>query len=242
MEPAMLPGDIILVSKMTYGVRLLNPVIYFKQKKIEYFRTRGWSSIKKGDTFVFNWPEFKKSTDSSTDIYGDCLVKRCYTLPEDTVIIKNERIINEKNNYGGEIYEPGMGDIQRKHNLFPRDSSLRWSLDKYGPLYVPGRGQTINLTKQIVYWYKDILLYENPNARIKDSTLVIDGKTVLKYTFQHNYYFMLGDNFYNSYDSRYWGFLPDANVIGKAIVVLFSIDPYENGLKKIRWRRFFKLI
>lgn len=236
MEPALLPGDFILVSKMSYGARLLKPVKFFKQKKIEYVRTKGWSSIKKGDTFVFNIPRYNKYPDSSATIYGTCLVKRCYALPGASVIIKNEGINNERNT------DAGIVGIQRKYNLFPRDSSLHWSLDNYGPLYVPARGQTMSLTKQFVFRYKDILLYENPAGYIKDSSLIIDGKTVLHYTFQHNYYFMLGDNFYNSNDSRYWGFVPDANIIGKAVVILFSMDPDENGLNKIRYKRFFKLI
>lgn len=242
MEPALLSGDIILVCKMSYGARLLKPVKFFKQKKIEYVRTKGWSSIKKGDTFVFNIPRYNKYPDSSATIYGTCLVKRCYALPGDCVLINNERIslMNElKNerikNVG--INDAGMVGIQRRYNLFPHDSSLDWSLDNYGPLYVPAKGDVMELTKRNVFWYKDILRYENPYVRIKDSTLLIDGKTVLQYTFQHNYYFMLGDNFYNSNDSRYWGFVPEQFIIGKAVLILFS-----KGEDGFRWKRLFKII
>jgi signal peptidase I len=100
-------------------------------------------------------------------------------------------------------------------------------------LYVPAKGQVTELTKRNVSWYRNILRYENPNCEIRDSSLIINGESVIRYTFQRNYYFMLGDNFYNSFDSRYWGFVPDANVIGKAVVILFSMDPDENGLNKI---------
>ncbi|MCX6327676.1 MAG: signal peptidase I [Bacteroidia bacterium] len=266
MEPALLPGDFILVSKMSYGARLLKPVKFFKQKKIEYVRTKGWSSIKKGDIFVFNMPMYNKLSDSSSNIYGACLVKRCYGLPGDTVLINNDarsandsaaQMTAQPNDFNNEgislmkelrnerinnevINDAGMNGMQRKYSFFPRDSSLRWSLDNYGPLYVPAKGQIMELTKRNVSWYRNILRYENPNSHIKDRSLMIDSKTVLQYTFQHNYYFMLGDNFYNSRDSRYWGFVPDNNVIGKVAMILFSIDPNGSGFKKFRLSRFLK--
>lgn len=231
MEPELLPGDIILVSKMSYGARLLNPVKFFKHKQIEYVRTKGWGPIKKGDIFVFNWPRYNISYNSGLSIYGGFVVKRCYGLPGDSVLIKNIRINNER-----------IADIQQIDNLFPHDSLLDWSLNNYGPLYVPAKGRSMKLTKRNVCWYKDILLYENPNSYIKDSSLIEDDNPVLQYTFQHNYYFMLGDNFYNSEDSRYWGFVPDGNVISKVAVVLFSIDPNGYGLNKFRWSRVLKII
>ena len=241
MEPAILPGDIIMVSKMSYGARVLKPMKFLKHKKIEYVRTKGWNSIKKGDTFVFNYPVYDSYSGSSPNIYGHCLVKRCYALPGDSVIINNEGINNE-GIWNERTKNDGMPEIQNRGNAFPYDTILDWSVGNYGPLYVPAKGQSMELTKRNVCWYKDILRYENPYNHIKDSLLTIDGKTVLRYTFQHNYYFMLGDNFYNSNDSRYWGFVPDGNVIGKVVVVLFSIDPDEFGLKKIRWSRLLKII
>lgn len=236
MEPALFPGDLILVSKMSYGARLLKPAPFFKQKKIEYFRTKGWNRIKKGDEFVFNYPDYYSYSDSFPNIYGTCLVKRCFALPGDCVLIKNEKIGNEK------ISNEESGGFQHGSNLFPYDSSFNWSLGNYGPLYVPAKGQSMELTKKNVYWYKDILRYENPKARIKDSSLIINAESIFQYTFRHNYYFMLGDNFYNSQDSRYWGLVPEENVIGKAVIVLFSIDQNESGLNKIRWKRFFKVV
>jgi len=231
MEPALLPGDIILVSKMSYGARLLNPIKFFLKKKVEYVRTIGWNHIKKGDEFVFNHPDYNSFSDSFPNIYGTCLVKRCFALPGDSVIIKNGEIIN------GKTFEGRMVEAKHKKKVFPYDSTLNWSVGDYGPLYVPAKGHTMNLTKHTVFWYKDILRYENPNSRIKDSPLVIDDKTILHYTFKHNYYFMLGDNFYNSNDSRYWGFVPDENIVGKAVIILFSY-----GEEGFRWNRILKII
>jgi len=239
MEPALLPGDIIIVSNMSYGARVLKPVKFFKQKKAEYIRTSGWSSVKKGDIFVFNWPNYNASFDSTKTYYGDPVVKRCYALPGDSVKIKNEKIKGLKN-VG--MNEAGA-DFQIDLNLFPYDSTLSWSVDNYGPLYVPAKGELIELTKRNVSWYKDILRFENPGDRILDRCLISnDGKRLLQYSFKHNYYFMLGDNFYGSEDSRFWGFVPEGNVIGKTGFVLFSLDPLTTGFKKIRWNRIMKIL
>lgn len=234
MKPLLLPGDIILVSKINYGARLLKPLKYFKHKNREYVRTLGWSAPKEGDIFVFNWPDYNNSIDSRSTIFGEPLVKRFCGLPGSTVLLKGNNKKNES------LWNVKSDDSQGKNDLFPYDSIINWSLSNYGPLYVPAKGQTIEMTKKNVCWYKDILLFENPDSQIKDNSFIIGDKTVLHYSFQHNYYFAIGDNFYNSQDSRYWGFIPDINIIGKVVMVVFSIDPNGNGLKKIRFNRFLK--
>jgi signal peptidase I len=236
MEPTLQPGDIILVSKMSYGARVLKPVKFFKQNKIEYVRMKGWSKVKKGDVFVFNIPRYNKYLDSTLTIYGACLVKRCYGMPGDTILIKNEGIKESR------IRNEEMRSDQPDDRLFPRDTTLNWSLNNYGPLYVPARGKQMDMTKRNVTWYKKFIRYESQYNQVNDSVLLVSGEPVFQYTFQHDYYFMLGDNFYNSNDSRYWGFVPDDNIIGKAVMILFSIDPDENGIKKFCWSRFLKKI
>jgi len=225
----------------------LNVVKFFREKRIEYSRIKGWSSIKKGDSFVFNYPRYKQLPDSSSTFYGIYLVKRCYALPGDSVIINTESISSMKEfiNCENKSVNFDNGEIKRvgyEYDLFPHDTTLNWSLDNYGPLYVPAKEQSISLTKKNICWYKDILLYENQDSELKDSTFLIKGHQISNYTFLHNYYFMLGDNFYNSQDSRYWGFVPDDNLIGKAVQVLISLDPLEKGINKIRWKRLFKFI
>jgi signal peptidase I len=231
MDPSILPGDILLISKMSYGTRLVK---LNNQKKVGYFRTKGFSSIKKNDVFVFNWPNYEKFSETGFGIYGDYVVKRCFGLPGDSVNIKKAERSEDDGN--GRYYGESP-------SLFPHDSTLTWTVDKYGPLYVPAKGDSMILTKRNVAWYKDILQFENPDCKIIDSFLITTlGDTITDYKFKHNYYFMLGDNFYHSEDSRYWGFVPDDNIIGKAVVVLFSIDKQGKGFKKIRWNRIMKLI
>ncbi len=265
MEPTLLPGDIILVSKMNYGARVLKPMKFLRQNKIEYIRLRGWITIKKGDVFVFNRPRYKKISDSGSSIYGSCVVKRCYGLPGDTVLIKNEGMKELKNEGMKELKNEGMkesknggiitGEIrdgkkreeltkkfQAGNVLFPHDSTLAWSLDNYGPLCVPAKGMSMELTFENVFRYRDVLAYENTEINVSDTAGKTDSMDSSCHVFRHDYYFMLGDSFYHSNDSRYWGFVPDDNIIGKAVLVLVSVDPNENGLRKIRLDRFCRSI
>jgi len=133
-----------------------------------------------------------------------------------------------------------IDNVGIKLDLFPFDSALNWTLDNYGPIYVPKKGENIKLNTETLKWYKYIISYENPQYSIIDSTLISEAKPLLNYTFKHNYYFMIGDNFYFSNDSRHWGFIQDDNIIGKVIFVIFSINTEEKGIKKIRWNRILK--
>lgn len=239
MEPTILPGEIILVSKMSYGSRLLNLYRYITASKIEFIRIKGWNKPKRGDVIVFNWPNYYSVYDSTSSIYGDYTVKRCYGLPGDSVLITNNKITNVSHNFNTSLSKeiPDSGYV-----LFPHDSTLSWTLRSYGPLYVPAKGQSIIVTQKTLLWYKDILKYENPNSLIRDNIFFINDKAVLQYTFQHNYYFMLGDNFNYSQDSRYWGFVPDGNIIGKGALILISVNTEGKGFKKIRFNRTLTLL
>ncbi|MCS6906079.1 MAG: signal peptidase I [Bacteroidia bacterium] len=123
---------------------------------------------------------------------------------------------------------------------FPYLKNLRKNGNNFGPLLVPRKGQTIPLdTSNIAYYYRAIQAYEKRDIRIKGDKIFIDGKLAKEYTFQMNYYFMAGDNRYNSQDSRYWGLVPEDHIVGKPLFVFLSM---EGGIFGIRWNRFFKKI
>jgi signal peptidase I len=121
---------------------------------------------------------------------------------------------------------------------------VNWSGDNFGPLWIPKKGATISINDSTLAIYGPaIKLYEHhDDVNIENNTLTIDGKAITEYTFKQNYYFMMGDNRHNSLDSRFWGFVPEDHIVGKAFFIWLSIDRNANLIHKIRWSRFFKLI
>ena len=121
---------------------------------------------------------------------------------------------------------------------------FHWSGDNFGPLWIPSEGATIQINdKTLALYGPTIKLYDhNDDVKIEDGKLFIDGKEVTEYTFKQNYYFMMGDNRHNSLDSRYWGFVPEDHIVGKAFFIWLSLNKEGSFFSKIRWNRFFKLI
>jgi signal peptidase I len=129
--------------------------------------------------------------------------------------------------------------------LFPHDPKYPWSLDYYGSIYVPKAGDMVTLdSNQFLFYDRVIRVYENnSDFKMENGKFYIAGQEIKTYTFKYNYYFMMGDNRHNSMDSRFWGFVPETNVVGKALIVWMSWDKNaDNILHKVRWDRLFKMI
>ena len=124
--------------------------------------------------------------------------------------------------------------------IFPYNSHLKWNEDNFGPLWIPGKGTTVDIDTSNIGLYERIIdVYEDNDFRVDGADIYINGQIARTYTFKMDYYWMMGDNRHNSADSRYWGFVPEDHVVGKPKFIWLSIDKEAKGLRKIRWNRFF---
>ena len=127
--------------------------------------------------------------------------------------------------------------------IFPHDENYKWNVDNFGPITIPAAGATIDITTENLSIYKDIIeRYENNKLEVVAGEIYINDKVATTYTFAMNYYWMMGDNRHNSADSRFWGFVPENHIVGKALFVWMSWDKNAEGLKKIRWNRLFRSV
>ena len=129
--------------------------------------------------------------------------------------------------------------------FFPGNKRFNWNNDQLGPIYIPKAGEKIKLTINDLPLYKKIIRdYENNEVEVVDNNIYINGEISSNYTFKQDYYWMMGDNRYNSEDSRVWGFVPFDHVLGKPVFIWMSIDGLFNGISnwKFRWDRVFTTI
>ena len=128
-------------------------------------------------------------------------------------------------------------------DTYPLNGNLHWTRDNYGPIWIPKKGESIELTLQNLPIYeRPIRTYEGNKLEVKDGKIFINGQAATKYTFKLDYYWMQGDNRHNSLDSRYWGFVPEDHIVGKPIFIWWSSDPDRGGFSGIRWERLFRFV
>ncbi|QKJ33180.1 signal peptidase I [Mucilaginibacter mali] len=136
------------------------------------------------------------------------------------------------------IQQKGMADPQ----AFPGDINHKWNADNFGPLIIPKKGWTVKLDSLSIPLYKRAIeVYEHNTVKLDGKNgIIINGVKADSYTFKMNYYWMMGDNRHDSLDSRFWGFVPEDHIVGKALFIWMSWDDNGSFLNKIRWSRIFR--
>ena len=151
----------------------------------------------------------------------------------------------ENSNLFDTIYRVTQSKGVSNLNFFPNNNNFKWNNDYLGPIYIPKKGDQIDLTIDNLPLYKKIIKdYEFNDIEISNGRIIINSEEQDSYTFKQDYYWMMGDNRYNSEDSRVWGFVPFDHVLGKPVFIWMSIDGLFNGIQnwKFRWDRIFTTI
>jgi signal peptidase I len=246
MEPVILSGDFVLVNKLLIGPRIYQNFGFLRGQKTPFTRIRGLNKIRRNDILVFDMPYIIGGTLRPSP--DQCYVKRCIAIPGDTFSIENgfykiKGYPESLGNYPNQLLLSQTEDKDFESHVFhcfPDDRIHSWNIKNFGPFYVPGKGDIIELNPQIIVLYKSLIQYETgKRITVKEGRIFLDQDTLPSYTFTRNYYFMTGDYVAGSYDSRYWGLLPEDFVVGKVVVIWKSEDP-ETG--RFRWKWFLKII
>lgn len=247
MQPALHPGDNILVNKSIMGARIFNIWEAAENKEVEIYRLPGTGKVKRNDVLVFHYP-YPHKNDSLSMHLLKYYVKRCIALPGDTMGIRS-----------GHYYIKGMdepiGNVEAQERIarldgenargivmdvYPWDKYIDWTIQDFGPLHIPARGQTVAMDSTAVKLYRNLIEWEQKEKLTFQGKEIFLGDSLIhEYRFRENYYFMGGDYMENSKDSRYWGLLPEPYIVGVATRIWKSVD---KSTGKIRWDRVMKKI
>ncbi len=248
MYPTLVPGDRILAGKLRYGARIYKDFDFTEHAPLKCFRTPAFGKIKPGQILVFNevhpYGDWSKIEFQINKVY----CKRVFGTPGDSISIIDG--VNYNNRFPGNI---GLVEAQAKLNDTPDSILIQslawfaypiwqcpWTSKNMGPLYVPGKGDKIELTQWHCSLYGQIIEYETGmHVEFKDSMAYLGQTPVREYVFKDDYFYVLGDNSVDSGDSRFWGFVPGCHVIGTAKRILWCRD---RRTDVFRWDRIVKKI
>lgn len=245
MEPALEPGDFILVNKLYHGARMYRNFDFMDSGgEPETYRIKGFSSIHRNDVVVFNFP-YAKKWDTIRMNLSRFYVKRCIAIPGDTLRIVNGFYnVNGNTGYGNMEAQEWLSSMDEAPSgiryTIPFHKNYSWDVQNFGPLLIPRQGDTLGITTKNIVLYRKLLIYETKGKITQRQGVVfLNGQPITGYRFRSNWYFMAGDNVLNSQDCRYIGPIPEEFIVGKASLVLTSKDKESEEYK---WKRFFKRI
>jgi signal peptidase I len=225
MENEIMTGDFLFVNKFIYGGTTPR-TIPFTNVRLPWFRLPAFRHVERGDVIVFEWPGNRDEVQSAEFTF---YLKRCVAMSHDTIRVVDRALhINSKlaarprnmkfNSFSVRV----PGDAQA--GIFPRGAA--YNEDNWGPEVVPGKGDVIPLSPETFGHWQTFIGREGHTARMdSQGRITIDGKAADTYTVERNYYFGMGDNRDNSLDSRFWGYIPEENIVGTPMIVYWSWNP-----------------
>lgn len=242
MENEVMTGDFLCVNRFIFGGSTPQTLPFFNTQ-LPFYKFPGIRDPKKGDVIVFIFPGMREQVKADEFQY---YLKRCVATAGDSLEVRNKKVfINgvEQAVPKNAVFIDGQSDPDDKMRTFPEGAGF--TKDNWGPVRIPKKGDVIELTKDNYSMWRVFIMREGHKVEIDGSGLVIDGKSINKYTVTRDYVFGMGDNRDNSLDSRYWGFIPLENIVGTPLFVYWSWDtnmPFgqmAEKIKTIRWGRIF---
>jgi len=223
-----IPGDELEMEKTQLFING-EPQIEIEGMQHDYIVKTNGTSINPKALERLNIAEADRNIFSSEQYVFPLIEENAAKLREFANVIAVEKVVQE----------PGKWD----RNVFPADPNYPWNVDNFGPLTVPAKGATVDLTVTNLPLYERIIdVYEDNELEVNNDQILINGEPASNYTFQMDYYWMMGDNRHNSADSRYWGFVPEDHVVGEAKFLWLSLNKDRSFPANIRFKRMFQTI
>jgi signal peptidase I len=247
MKNTLLEGDFILVNKLAYSFSTPHQVPFWG-KRIDRMEIASTGKPEFNDVVAFEIPA--NFYDPAASDYS-ILIKRIIGLPGDTIELKDQELYINRIKYRTPSFiKINLNDkpfVKADSKIFPYDS--KWNLENYGPIVIPKKGMTVELTpKNILQWQNAINSEQEKKAiSVEGTVITLNGTPIRDYTFEKDYYFVLGDNRQNSIDSRYFGYVPEDWIIGKAVMIYWSQMPVQSSgiseyFSSIRFSRLMQTI
>lgn len=246
MEPTIIPGDHVVVSKLTPGPRIITNLFSMEEGDKPVFKRIEGFDVKRNDVLIFNYP-YSDWTRLDMDLRV-FYAKRCVAIPGDTFYIENAiyKVKNCSDTLGDYNTQARFAQVDNEDldpaifNCFPFDGRYNWNAKNFGPIYIPKKDDILSLDQFNIVLYRNLIRYEtDKEITTTDDSIMLGDSIISEYRFTRNYYFMAGDYVFDSKDSRYWGLLPEDHIVGKVAFVWSSIDKKTD---KRRWDRFLKKI
>lgn len=248
MENTLLPGDFLVVNKFGFGIRSPKYIPFTSIEIPQFTIIPPFANLKRGDIIVFQFPGNRDEIKPYENVN---YIKRLIGLPGDTIQIKNRAVFVN----GKLLPDPKTAKIDKSFiipkehinpSIFPKGA--KFNEDNYGPIVVPKKGMKIQISPENIEQWLVFIEREGHKIEERDGKIFIDGIQSNVYTVERNYVFVMGDNRNNSLDSRFWGFVPVENIIGRAVMIYWSWDSnisildLPEKIRSIRWERIGKIL
>lgn len=256
MEDTVLPGEFLFVNKLVYGPSTPQ-IIPFVNVALPYYKTPPIFPPEQGDVIVFIFPG---NRDEVKPLNFEYYLKRCVAVSGDVLEIRNRKVLvngveyalPEGGKYQSDTWTPEkrtLYEVNDTYRTFPVGRG--YTRDNYGPIRIPKEGDVIKLESDSA-WREWAVFIAREGHIVNAVTRTIDGSPATTYTVERDYVFGMGDNRDNSEDSRYWGFIPEEDVVGTPMIVYWSWEKddavrgveygFFDKIKRIRWSRLGTII